>query len=413
MKKIILVIALFITINATAKDKTVTLTVTGQGKTVEEAKNIALRSAVEEAFGAFISSNTTILNDKLIKDEIVAVTNGNIQKYDILNETQLPDGSYAIIIKAIVSINKLTSYCQSKGVTVEYKGELFASNIALQELNKANELKAWNNTKNILNTLMNDAFDYTINAKQPVLLNGDKYSINLTLDVKTNNNYQIILATLQNFCKSISLDDESAKELTTVGKSFFSITFPKSIKKRASKDSDFFNLLNTEEFIFRNRNVANEILLIPWEMAKKATENIAVNNGIGVVSKVNPDVCVAEELKTSGFVICSKPTECEENRAWRRDEKHFKEKAMSMCFRLFGIHKLGTSYTGYHYEKYKYCDKLPIWYPKEVIESMKYDKTMGFNFSGITNFLSLDITDIKSIEEIKHITEYKIEKVRN
>jgi hypothetical protein len=44
---------------------------------------------------------------------------------------------------------------------------------------------------------------------------------------------------------------------------------------------------------------------------------------------------------------------------------------------------------------------------------MKYDNPMGFNFTGITNFLSIDLTDIKSIDEIKHITEYKIEKVRN
>ena len=66
-------------------DKTVTLIVTGQGKTIDDAKTNALRSAIEQAFGAFVSSNTTILNDSLVKDEIVSVTNGNIQKYDVLN----------------------------------------------------------------------------------------------------------------------------------------------------------------------------------------------------------------------------------------------------------------------------------------------------------------------------------------
>ena len=37
-------------------DKTVTLVVNGQGKTPDEAKQNALRSAIEQAFGAFISS---------------------------------------------------------------------------------------------------------------------------------------------------------------------------------------------------------------------------------------------------------------------------------------------------------------------------------------------------------------------
>ena len=60
-------------------DKTVTLVVSGQGKSQDEAKQKALRSAIEQAFGAFISSKTEILNDNLVKDEIVSVANGNIQ----------------------------------------------------------------------------------------------------------------------------------------------------------------------------------------------------------------------------------------------------------------------------------------------------------------------------------------------
>ena len=59
----------------------VTLTTSGTGKTIEEAKNNALRSAIEQAFGAFISSKTEILNDELIKDEVVSITSGNIIKY--------------------------------------------------------------------------------------------------------------------------------------------------------------------------------------------------------------------------------------------------------------------------------------------------------------------------------------------
>ena len=53
--------------------KTVTLTEEGQGKSKDEAKYSALRNILEKAFGAFISSNTTLLNDNLIKDEIVSL----------------------------------------------------------------------------------------------------------------------------------------------------------------------------------------------------------------------------------------------------------------------------------------------------------------------------------------------------
>lgn len=50
--------------------KEVTLVVNGEGSTKEEATHVALRSAIEQAFGTFVSANTTILNDELVKDEI-------------------------------------------------------------------------------------------------------------------------------------------------------------------------------------------------------------------------------------------------------------------------------------------------------------------------------------------------------
>ena len=118
------------------EEKTVTLTVSGTGKTIEEAKTNALRSAIEQAFGAFISSKTEILNDNLVKDEIVSVANGNIQKFEVISEIQIPDGGYATSLKATVSITRLTSFIQSKGIKVEFNGGAFAMNMALQETSK-------------------------------------------------------------------------------------------------------------------------------------------------------------------------------------------------------------------------------------------------------------------------------------
>ena len=89
---LIFLIMLVITFDTIAQDeKTVTLTVSGQGKTQDEAKQVALRSAIEQAFGAFISSHTEVVNDNLVKDEIISVSNGNIQKYEIISESSTFD----------------------------------------------------------------------------------------------------------------------------------------------------------------------------------------------------------------------------------------------------------------------------------------------------------------------------------
>ena len=106
-------------------DKTVTLVVSGQGKTIEDAKQSALRGATEQAFGAFISTKTEMFNDQVVADQMASVSSGNIKSYDVLNESQLPNGSWGVTLKAIVSVSKLSRFVKAKGVESELKGISF------------------------------------------------------------------------------------------------------------------------------------------------------------------------------------------------------------------------------------------------------------------------------------------------
>lgn len=190
MKKLILIIVLLLNITCIAQeDKTVTLTVSGTGKTIEDAKNNALRSAIEQAFGAFISSKTEILNDNLVKDEVVSVANGNIQKFEIVSQVEIPNNGYAITLNATVSISKLTSFAQSKGVSIEVKGGLFAANIIQQELNEKAELISLQNILNSSSEILKKSFDYSIETKGNPTLNNGKYDIPLKISVKLNKNF--------------------------------------------------------------------------------------------------------------------------------------------------------------------------------------------------------------------------------
>ena len=90
----------FLNLSAQETSKNVSIIVTGSGKTQDDAKQSALRSAIEQAYGAFISSKTEVLNDNLVSDQITSIANGNIQSFEILNEAQLPDGSWGNTLKA-------------------------------------------------------------------------------------------------------------------------------------------------------------------------------------------------------------------------------------------------------------------------------------------------------------------------
>lgn len=123
----------------------VTLVVSADGTSKEEATKIALRNAIEQAYGTFVSANTTILNDDLVKDEIVTISTGNIKRYKEVSFNTLPDGKMFITLEATVSISKLVNYAQSKGAEAEFAGATFGMNMKMKDLNKNNEKIALEN----------------------------------------------------------------------------------------------------------------------------------------------------------------------------------------------------------------------------------------------------------------------------
>ena len=224
MKQLILLIALLFSIQAFAQEnRTVTLVVSGQGITKDEAKQNALRSAIEQAFGTFVSSKTEILNDELVKDEILSVANGNIQKYEIISEVEIPNGDYATTLNATVSVSKLISFVESKGGIVEFKGGLFATNILMQELYERNEPDALSNVLNTLKQISYKSFDYKINASDPISNNG-LWIIPLKVDVLANSNFLNIPTILEQTIKSLSLSPEEYNNYLKLNKPIFPIS---------------------------------------------------------------------------------------------------------------------------------------------------------------------------------------------
>ena len=122
--------------NKTEEDSSiVTINTIGTGESVNDATLAALRDALSQAYGAFISSNTKILNDELVKDEIVAISSGNIIGYKILSQVKLAEGNFSVSVKARVSAKNFASYMQSKG----HKGFFFWTK--LWNENKASKTK--------------------------------------------------------------------------------------------------------------------------------------------------------------------------------------------------------------------------------------------------------------------------------
>lgn len=229
-KYFLLIVVFYSSIVQAQGDKPVTLTVTGQGKTHDEATQNALRSAIEQAFGTFISSKTEILDDKLVMDEIISVANGNIQNYDVISEVQLPDGDYAISLKAVVSVTKLTSFVENKGVVTEFKGSILAANIKQQMLNEENENKAISNIASVCKTILDRSCDFEIMVGVPKQKNNDnnKWAIPLTVNVKFNKNIENFKMYFSNSIRGLSMSSKDVTKYHQLGKKTYKIALGES-----------------------------------------------------------------------------------------------------------------------------------------------------------------------------------------
>ena len=224
MRQLFLLLALVISFSIYSQDnKTVTLTVSAQGQTTSEAKQNALRDAIEQAFGTFISSNTEILNDELVKDEIVSVSNGNIQDYQVISEIELPNGFYATTLKATVSVSKLTSFVESKGIEAELKGNLFAFNIKQQELNEQNEKKAVYNIASVTLKLLKNSFYGTISPEEPFLKTENVYTLPFLIEVYSTKNTNNAITYFNETISQLSMNEEDKTNYVKLNKPIYEV----------------------------------------------------------------------------------------------------------------------------------------------------------------------------------------------
>lgn len=136
---VLLIFMLGASLSLSAQNQEATLTVFGDGANKDEAIKVALRSAIEQTFGVFVSSNTKVINDELVKDEIATVASGNVKHFDVVSE-DYKDGKCFVSVSATVSVGKLIKYCQQQGLASEatIDVESFLMNQKLKELNEEN-----------------------------------------------------------------------------------------------------------------------------------------------------------------------------------------------------------------------------------------------------------------------------------
>ena len=184
----------------------------GEGTTETEAVNNALRSAIEQTYGVFVSANTDILNDDLVKDEVVTVSSGNIHSYKTLGCVELANGNKSVQVEAVVSVSSLVDFAKAKGATCEFAGAVFGANLKMINLNKENAEKALVHLYEQLKAIAPTMYDYELNIGEPKA----DGNIEVTVLVKANENYKQFTDIVYNTLTSLSSNNVSQLDAMNV-----------------------------------------------------------------------------------------------------------------------------------------------------------------------------------------------------
>jgi len=272
-------------------DKAVTITASGSGKTLEDAKQAALRSATEQAFGAFISSKTEMFNDQVVADQMASVSSGNIKSFSILNESQLPDGSWGVTLKALVSVDKLTSFVEAKGIAIEIKGGMFALNIKQQLLNEQNETQVITNMIGVLHETMQKSFDYSIKAGNPISIQGGaiNWEIPISITAKTNQNINFCIDYFTKVVYGVILNSNEIENYKNLNRQVFPVILSYKGDKKKYFLRNKYTIMAIEsfasnwDFYVSNFKISNEIEQV------ESVGNGKLNNFIEYSTAYNKD----------------------------------------------------------------------------------------------------------------------------
>ena len=227
MKKIFIAFIFLHCINISAQgdNSILIIKVTGTGQTPQESINDGLRSAIQQSFSSYILSKNEIFDKNLISDEVISTSSGNIQKYIIISQFEIPNIGFVTNINVEVSIPKLSTFAQSKGFNVEIKGGLFAAKIKQQILNETSEINLISNTFGLIHELMQKSFDFKIQVKEPQSNSSvsQNWKIPITIESISNDNinkvYNLLISSLDN----ISLSKIEFEDYKNLGKEIFTI----------------------------------------------------------------------------------------------------------------------------------------------------------------------------------------------
>ena len=279
---------------------TVTLVTSGSGSNEDEATRNALRNAIEQAFGTFVSSNTTLVNDELVGDVISSVSSGDVLGYEIISSLNTSQG-FSVSVKAVVSIGKLVSFATSHGMKAELAGNTFLMNKKLARLNKENERTALRNLIDQLSIIARKGmYDYSVEVSQPrtndLIVGSAEYAIDIKVNAKPNANYNLFWETIDRTLSSLSMSQTESANYKTLEMNTYEYAYV--VSEDGFEISSKTDLVGTKSWYILRNSIEDLLDVIKaWEIKGKFGYELYDNIGNIVTPVIYDSSNISDELR--------------------------------------------------------------------------------------------------------------------
>lgn len=175
-----------------------------------------------------------------------------------------------------MSISKLTSFVEAKGIAIEIKGGMFAANIKQQLLNEQGEIKAVCEMVGLLHEPMQISFDYVIKSSEPKSMDAESknWRIPLVVTATTNKNMDFCA----NYCiktlAALSLSAPEVKRYKTLNK----VVLPFTIEYNGQKKTFYLRKWRSIEAL---KTLGNQWEFYVRGFAVQSGMDQSENNGKG------------------------------------------------------------------------------------------------------------------------------------
>ena len=236
------------------------LIVEGNGITCIDARNDALRNAINKAYGSMIYSRTEISNDNLISDEINMLTSGNILNYEEIKSCSESKGNWSIKLKVTVSQTELKKFIEGKGKSVSISGELLKQKTDQEIASTKSELSIIKNLLIQLESLTREPFDYEISIGKITIKDGKYCDLPAEINVKSNLNIYNIYLKLNKELDKITINKTD-----------------QSFRIETMMENNYPIELNSKIYILRNKESIEQIKIFYSKITSKLNDYTVVD----------------------------------------------------------------------------------------------------------------------------------------